>query len=264
MELTVLGATGGTGRQVVQQALEAGHSVTAVVRDPSRLPVTGAGLTVVTADVTDPESLLPALEGRDAAISALGPRGRKQARIAAAGTRAILSALDTCGVRRFAAVSAAPVGPLPEGEGVVARTVLIPLLWAVFRDVYTDLAAMEGEIRRSSADWTIVWPPRLTDKPVTGTYRRVGGGNVPHGRSISRADLAHALLAVLDEPTAGNRAWGLRTSRVGGRYATPAGRHRSVRDPGRPSVSCFRPVTGQLPRGRLSGGRVGVRGSRRP
>jgi uncharacterized protein YbjT (DUF2867 family) len=68
--------------------------------------------------------------------------------------------------------------------------------------VYADLAVMEDEIGRSTAEWTIVRPPRLTNKPLTGEYRRVVGSSVPRGLSIARADLAHAMLAVLDEPAA--------------------------------------------------------------
>lgn len=209
MKLTVFGATGGTGRQVVRQALDAGHSVTAVVRDPARLPVSHPALEVVTADVTEPEALHPALAGRDAAISALGASSRKHVGIASAGTRGILHAMEACGVRRFAAVSAVPVGPAPDGEGFLLRRVLTPLLRTLLREVYADLAAMEQEVRRSAVEWTVVRPPRLLDKPLTGNYRRVVGGNVPRGHSISRADLAHAMLAVLDDAATFKQAAGV-------------------------------------------------------
>jgi putative NADH-flavin reductase len=209
MRLTVFGATGGIGGHVVRQALDAGHEVTAVVRDPARLAVTHPALEVVTADVTDPEALRPAVAGRDAAVSALGPRSRKQVGIASAGTRAILRALEDSGVRRFAAVSAMPVGPVPEGETPLTRAVVLPLLRAVLRDAYADLAEMESEIRRSATDWTIVRPPRLTDGPLTREYRRVVGGNVPRGWSISRADVAHAMLAMPADPATVKQAVGV-------------------------------------------------------
>jgi putative NADH-flavin reductase len=200
VELTVFGATGGTGREVVGQALDAGHRVTAVVRDPARIPLRHPALQVVTADVTDSDALRPHLQGRHAAISALGPRSNKYAGIASVATAAILRALDASGPRRFVAVSAAPVGPVPREENFLARRIAIPLVRRAFRRVYADLATMEDEIRSSSAvEWTIVRPPRLLNKPLSGRYRRVVGANVPRGLAISRSDLAHAMLALLED-----------------------------------------------------------------
>ncbi|GAA2883641.1 SDR family oxidoreductase [Streptosporangium fragile] len=202
MKLTVCGATGGTGQEIVRQALAAGHEVTAVVRDPARLPEGLTGLRVVTADVTDPKALRPAMEGRDAVVSGIGPRSRKQARagVVAPATRAILSAMALCGVRRFVAVSAAPVGPSPEGDPFLDRRIILPLVRRSLRDVYADLGAMEQAVGGSDTEWTIVRPPRLLDRPLTGTYRRVVGANVPAGRTIARSDLAHAILTLLDDP----------------------------------------------------------------
>jgi hypothetical protein len=112
----------------------------------------------------------------------------------------MLSALEASGVRRFLAVSAVPVGPVPEGESFLNRRLLLPFITRLLRDVYADLAAMEDEIGSSDTDWTVVRPPKLTDKPLTGKYRVVVGGNVPRGYAISRADVAHAMLAALDDP----------------------------------------------------------------
>ncbi|MFC4591616.1 NAD(P)-dependent oxidoreductase [Sphaerisporangium corydalis] len=209
MKLTVFGATGRTGREVVRQALDAGHQVTAVVRDPARLPVSHSALEVVTAEVTGPEALRPALAGREAVISALGPNNRKEVGIASIALRSILSAIDGTEVRRLVVLSAVPVGPVPEGEPFWYRKIALPLLRGLLREGYADLAAMEEEVRRSAVEWTIVRPPRLTDKPLTGEYRRVIGGNVPGGRAISRADLAHAMLATVDDPATVKQAVGV-------------------------------------------------------
>jgi uncharacterized protein YbjT (DUF2867 family) len=201
MKLTIFGATGGIGGQVVRQALDAGHKVTAVVRDPVRLGVSHPALEVVTVpNVTDPELLRPALDGSDAAISGVGPRSRKDVTVASSTTRGILLALEASGIRRFVAVSAYPVGPVPDGESWLNRRILIPLISALVREVYADLAVMEDEIRSSATEWTIVRPPRLVNKPLTGAYRTAVGGNVARARSISRADVAHCMLAVLDNP----------------------------------------------------------------
>jgi putative NADH-flavin reductase len=209
MELTVLGATGGIGGQIVRQALEAGHTVTAVVRDPSRLQVEHPALQVVTADVTDAEALAPAVAGRDAVLSGLGPRGRKLAGVATAGTRAVLKAMDAGEVRRLLVVSAAPLGEIPDGENLLMRAVATPMIRVLLRDVYADLAGMEESMRRSATEWTSVRPPRLTDKPLTGEYRRAVGGIVLRGWSISRADVAHAMLAMIDDPATLKQTVGL-------------------------------------------------------
>lgn len=203
MRLTVLGATGGTGRQLVRQALDAGHEVTAVVRDPARLPLTHEQLRVHTADVTDPEALRPAVEGRDAVLSALGPSGRKQARTEAVASRGIhgaLAAMRATGVRRLVAVSAAPTGPVPDGEGPLGR-LAFAVLRTVLRDAYADMARMEEAVRAEEGlVWTVFRPPQLLDKPLTGRYEQVLGGAVPRRHRIARSDLAHAMLAALDDP----------------------------------------------------------------
>ena len=201
MKITVFGATGGIGGHVVRQALDAGHQVTAVVRDPARFNVSHPALKVATVPgLTDPEVLRPVLEASDAAISGVGPRGRKDGPVASSATRGILRAMEASGVRRFVAVSAVPVGPVPEGESFVNRWILLPFISAFARDVYVDLAEMEDEIRRSTTQWTIVRPPKLVNKPLTGKYRTIVGGNVPRGYTISRADVAHLMLRVLEQP----------------------------------------------------------------
>jgi putative NADH-flavin reductase len=201
MKLTIFGASGGIGGQLVRQALAGGHTVTAVVRDPARLEVRDAGLEVATvSDLGDLAALLPTLARSDGAISAVGPRGRKDGPVASTATRGILRALEASGVRRFVAVSAVPVGPIPDGDSFVNRRLLLPFMGAFLRDLYADLTAMEVDIRSSATDWTILRPPKLVNSPLTTTYRTAVGANVPRGYSISRADAAHAMLAALQDP----------------------------------------------------------------
>ncbi|MFJ2773724.1 NAD(P)-dependent oxidoreductase [Streptomyces sp. NPDC087300] len=198
MKLTVFGATGGIGKELVRQALTAGHEVTAVVRDPARLEVTGERLEVFRADVRDPEALRPAVAGRDAVLSGLGARKRADAGIATELTRSVLRAMDAEGVRRLLVVSAAPVGPEPADNPLLDRIVLA-VIGRVLKDVYVDLTAMEAELAASATDWTSVRPPKLVDKPLTGSYRTVVGGSPRSGRTIARADVAHAMLAMVDD-----------------------------------------------------------------
>ena len=211
MKLTVFGATGGIGGHVVSQALDAGHTVTAVVRDRARLAVPDhPRLHVVTvAGLTEPGPLEPALPGSDAVVSGVGPSARKQAGVAAVATRAITAAMAAVGVRRIVAVSAMPVGPTAEGEAFIRARIAIPVVRRVLRPVYDDLAAMEADLRRGGTEWTVVRPPRLDDKPLTGRYRLAFGANVRNGAFVSRADVAHAMLALVADPRAVNQAVGV-------------------------------------------------------
>ena len=214
MRLTIFAATGGIGRHLLDQAVAAGHDVTAVARNPRNLSGPAERMRVVTADLAtaDPAVLESAVDGADAVLSGLGPRNpRTDAGIASRGTRAIVAAMQATGARRIVVVSAAPVGtvtspdlPNPPkhdpGDGFVMRHLAAPLGRAMFRAHYADLALMENILRDSGLDWTVSRPPRLTDKPLTGIYRTAYGRNLRRGWSVSRADVAHHMLRVLDEP----------------------------------------------------------------
>ncbi|BFP52897.1 NAD(P)H-binding protein [Streptomyces griseus] len=202
MRITVFGATGGIGQEVVGQALAAGHEVTAVVRDPDRLPASqdrAALHAVVRLD--DPAAVRAAVAGREAVLSGLGSRGRKANGVAERLTGRIVSAMEAEGVRRLLVVSAAPVGPEPADDPLVDR-LMRRAIGAVLAELYADLARMEAALARSATDWTSVRPPKLTDGARTGVYRKVVGGTPRSGRSISRADVAHAMLALIDDPAA--------------------------------------------------------------
>jgi len=211
MKLTIVAATGGIGRQLLQQAVAAGHDVTAVVRSPEKL--SGTAVRVVAADLADadPAALESAVSGADAVLSGLGPRSSADAGVSARGTRSVVDAMTATGVRRIVVVSAAPIGTVPSpgrpqppkhdpGDGFVMRHLLSPLTKAALRTGYANLALMEEILRDSDLDWTVVRPPRLTDKPLTGTYRTAYGRNLRRGIYISRADVAHLMLRVLDQP----------------------------------------------------------------
>jgi putative NADH-flavin reductase len=208
MKLTVFGATGGIGGHVVRQALEAGHKVAAVVRASSSYDIEHPSLDVFRVPgLTEAEPLLDAVDGSDAVISGVGPRGRKDGPVASGSTRSILAAMSTTGVRRFVAVSAAPLGPVP--PDFLNRRVILPLINAFAADVYADLRVMEADIVSHGVDWTIVRPPKLTNGSLTGNYRTVVGGTVSRGYTISRADVAHLMLAALDDPTTINQPVGV-------------------------------------------------------
>jgi putative NADH-flavin reductase len=135
-------------------------------------------------------------------LSALGsPGGRQPTTVYSTGTANILGAMRSLGVRRFVGVSALPVTPRTE-VGAVERFLLYPVLYRFFGEGYADMARMEEVLRHSDAEWTVVRPPRLTDGPATGRYRTAIGHHLPQARTISRADLAGAMLRLLDDPRA--------------------------------------------------------------
>jgi putative NADH-flavin reductase len=220
MKLTVFAATGGIGHHLLDQALAAGHDVTAVARNPRSLPGRARIVTVPDLAAADPAALEPAVAGADAVLSGLGPRSRSDAGVASRGTRAIVQAMRATGVRRIVVVSAAPVATVPSpgrphpprhdpGDGFVTRHLATPLVRAVLGDVYADLALMEDVLRDSDLDWTVVRPPRLTDRPPTGRYRTASGRNLRRGLSVARADVAHLMLRVLDQPATIGQAIGV-------------------------------------------------------
>jgi putative NADH-flavin reductase len=220
MKLTIIAATGGIGRQLLEQAVAAGHDVTAVVRNPKKL--SGDAVRVVTADLADPDPavLESALNGADAVLSGLGARSAAEAGVAWRGTQAIIQAMRTTAVRRIVVVSAAPIGTVPSpgrptppkhdpGDAFFMRHLGARFARAAFRKHYADLARMEDIVRDSDLDWTISRPPKLTDKPLTGVYRTAYGQNIRGGFAISRADVAHHMLRALDEPRTVKRIVGV-------------------------------------------------------
>jgi putative NADH-flavin reductase len=222
MKLTIFAATGGIGEQILEQALAAGHDVTAVVRNPGKLLQSRNGTRVVQADlaVAEPVGLESAVAGADAVLSGLGPRPMADAGVAAHGTRAIVQAMQATGVRRILVVSAAPISTVPSpgrpnpprrdpGEGFIMRNLLTPFISVVLRQRYADLALMEDLLRDSELDWTVFRPPRLTNGPLTGTYRTAFGQNLRRGARISRADVAHAMLAAVEQPATIRQAIGM-------------------------------------------------------
>ena len=203
MRLTVFGATGGIGTELVKQALARGHDVTAVVRDPARLAVpSAAALTVITADVMDSTAIKPALDGADAAASALGPRRGGPRNILTDSMRAILAAMDATGTKRLVAVSASGFF-VEEGEGFLTGKIAKPLLRRILRNNATDTRHMEQLITTSPTDWTIMRPSQLTN-----AKRRPYKTAMDHyvGARIARADVADAILnALTDEKTVAHR-----------------------------------------------------------
>jgi putative NADH-flavin reductase len=196
MRLVIFGSTGPTGRELVSQALQNGHDVTAVARDPAAVDATPARLQVVRADVLDRSSIDGVLSGVDAVLSAIGTHGRQPTTVYSMGTSNIRDAMRQAGVRRFVGISALPVASRTE-LGPAERWIVVPLLSMFFGEMYTDMTRMEQVLRDSDLDFTIMRPPQLTNERATGRYRTAINRRLPRARKISRADLAAEMLQVI-------------------------------------------------------------------
>ncbi|MGH3841310.1 MAG: NAD(P)-dependent oxidoreductase [Pseudonocardiaceae bacterium] len=201
MQLTIFGGTGGTGGQLIRAALDAGHTVIAPARDPSKIRASHPKLRTIRADVLDPLSLNGTMDGTDAVVSALGTRSKEPTTVYSTGVANIIDTMRRAGVRRFIGVTALPVTPRTE-VSLLERLVVYPILYRFFGEGYVDMARMEQLLRASGVDWTVVRPPMLTDRPATGSYRTSVNHHLQRGRTISRADLAAAILRLIEDPDA--------------------------------------------------------------
>ncbi len=211
MRVTVFGATGGTGKQVVDQALAAGHKVTAVARNPEAAEAALGerdGLTVVPGDVLDAESVAAAIAGSDAIVSVLGVADRKQpTTVYSVGVANMVRAMGEGGPRRIIALSADGVEPNPN-VNIGQRLVMALVVARMFKHQYKDMLAMERVLADSDVDWTVVRPPRLSDGEHTGEYRVDAGEPMKDSSTISRADLADFIVTRLaDEDTHRKVVW---------------------------------------------------------
>ncbi len=192
MKLAIFGATGGTGKQLVEQALAAGHEVVAFVRDPSKLTTRHERLTIVPGDVTDQAAVESVVNGVEAVISVLGPRGDDRSKPITRGTQNILAAMKKYGVRRFV-LSSTPSASDPNDLPNFRFKIAIGLVRLTLRSAYEDIVNTAQVVRASDCDWTIVRVSMLTDAPKTGVVK-VGYVDKAMGMRLSRADMAEFML----------------------------------------------------------------------
>jgi putative NADH-flavin reductase len=194
MKIFLLGATGGTGGAVLEQALARGHEVTALVRSPEKITIRNDALAVHRGDATSAEDIARVLVAQDVVISTLGHRDLKAAPLIAASATSVIQVMRTVGARRLLILSLALLFP------DVGPPILTPILRYILRNGLADSREMERLVRESDLDWTIARPPRLTNGPKTESYRIADGTLPGKGRSISRADVAHFFLSESERP----------------------------------------------------------------
>lgn len=206
MQIVVIGAAGRTGAHIVQQAAQAQHHVSALVRDATRYHPPTDGVDVHPADVLEPASLDGLLNGADAVIVAVGPHnGKKPTEVYSRGLAAVTAEMRRADVKRLVIISAIPAS-LPYEKNLFERYLLHPILWRFFGPSYTDLRVMEKTLRDTTdLAWTIIRAPLLTDDQPTGTFRTAIDSHLKGAKKISRADLATAILtAASDDALAGH------------------------------------------------------------
>ncbi|GAA4581786.1 SDR family oxidoreductase [Planotetraspora phitsanulokensis] len=200
MRIIVFGATRGTGRHFVRLALAKGHEVVAVARRPEAVTERHPNLSVRQGDVLAPETLH--VKGADAVVFLAGPSESGPTRLYSQGGRNVMDAMagqpDGEGVRRLVVVTNA-LGDNPSAAPL-QRLLTRMVRATVLRHVHRDARLLEREIRGRDLDWTVVQPPRLTDRAATGVYRTAVGDCVRGGLTISREDLADYVLAAVTAP----------------------------------------------------------------
>lgn len=192
MKLAVFGASGRTGRPLVEQALAGGHEVRALVRDPSKLAIDHGRLAVIRGDVLDAARVEEVVAGMDAVLSALGHTKTSTGDVQTRGTKNIVAAMEKHGVRRIVSLTGAGVRD-PQDEPKFVDRAITFLLKRLQPDVLEDGVRHAEVIKGSGLEWVIVRGPRLTEGPRKGEYR-VGMVGKNSGTKISRADLAEFML----------------------------------------------------------------------
>lgn len=197
----IIGATGRTGLRLVEEALAKDLGVTVLARKPEALGALQARVTVVQGNVLDPAAVSRAVSDTEAVLCALGPQRDSPPTLCSQGTRHLLSAMQTHGVRRLVCITGAMIGHPDTRLGWLYR-----VMRSAFHDTLQDRQVQEQLILRSGLDWTVVRPPRLSNGAPRGIWRagediRIGG--LAH---ISRADLARFMVQQLEDPSFIRRA----------------------------------------------------------
>ncbi len=194
MKIVIFGATGKTGIEIVKQALEQGHEVTAFIRDASKMSVEHESLQLINGDVLDLPAVMQAVQGQTAVICTIGSNSLGKTTVRSAGTENIIKAMQENDVKRLFVVSAMGIGEswstLSTSNKIVFNSVL--------RNARKDHEKQEALVKESDLEWTIIRPSGLTDTPVTGTYD-VGENIAAKSSRIARADVAQFILQELED-----------------------------------------------------------------
>ena len=197
MKVLVFGASGGTGRELLQQALDQGMEVTAFVRDATKVEdIQHPNLAVVIGNVLNIEDVSRAVAGHDAVLYAVGA-GPRRTTIREQGTRNVIEAMQAANVKRLVCLSSFGVGDSRTDLSFFTRYVVVGIF---LRHAFADHERQEAVVEKCALDWTLVRPPHLKDGAHTGEYQHgltLAYGNIKGW--ISRGDLADFMLKQLED-----------------------------------------------------------------
>jgi putative NADH-flavin reductase len=197
MKLLIIGATRGIGRNLVEQALDQKHAVTALVRRPQGLSINHERLTVMPGDILDPEAVEQAVEGQDSVCITIGTGpSRRPVTVFSKGTQNVMAAMTPSKASMLICVTGIGAGDSKNHGGFFYDKIFNPLL---LKTIYEDKDRQEELVRNSGLEWVIVRPGFLTNGPLTGTYRELTELEGITAGKISRADVAHFILNEFDE-----------------------------------------------------------------
>lgn len=208
MKLLIIGGTGGTGQQLIKQALQQGHKLTVLARSPEKIKITHPNLIVIKGNVLDLEKVQEAVAGQDAVLSALGHKKFFiKTNILSEGTRNIILAMQKHKVSRFVCITSLGIGDSRFKLGLYYTLFVVPVILFFY---FMDKGKQEKLIKNSSLEWTIVRPGHLMPQWVAGLFYGKTPGNYKHGadvgnyiltKMISRANVAHFMLSQLNDNT---------------------------------------------------------------
>jgi putative NADH-flavin reductase len=194
MRLAIFGGTGGTGLALCRLALERGHSLRVLLRNPNRMTLSHPQMRIVLGNVLEREAVTKTLLGSDAVLSCLGTRNlMRNDGVVSTGTHLVMELMREMGLRRFVVESAFGAGESLAQATLLQRAVFATLL----RHPYADKNVMEPDVKASGLEWTILRPTRLSDGEATGRY--VAGPEPPASGVVTRADVAAAMLRAVEE-----------------------------------------------------------------
>jgi putative NADH-flavin reductase len=198
LKIAVFGASGGTGKQLVEQGLAAGYEVVAYVRNPSKLNMSNEHLTVIQGELSDAALIETAVKGTDAVLYALGPRGGSKNKPLTQGMQNIIAAMKNQGVRRLIMTSTLSAKDSKDKPDFRTKA-MVNIVKTTMHAAYEDIVSVAETVRASDLDWTIVRLAILNNKPKSGKVKAgyVGTGEV--GTQISRADIADFMLKQIED-----------------------------------------------------------------
>jgi len=196
--ILVFGASGGTGLEVVEQALEAGHQVTAILRKPDAFPIRHEHLRIIKGDVLIPTTYENVFFGMDLVVSCLGSKTKEATTVYSQGVTNIIRAMKKVEMDRIICLSAGGVEIDPHAS-FLRKFMMKNVLQKIFKYIFADMLQMEQILQESNLNWTVIRPPRLLDGDKTGKYRTSINDFITQMSSLKRSDLADYIVHHLDD-----------------------------------------------------------------